>query len=149
MSDSSDSGPILNTAGEKLGTHTGLMDYTIGQRKGLGISYSQPLYVVNKEIRSNTLIVGTKDDLGLLEFRAINTHWISGVKPSSAFEADVKIRYKAAPKRAMIRPISDESVHVILNEPANDVTPGQGLVIYDGEKVLGSGSIRTEVPGQH
>lgn len=138
-------GPIITKSGKLLGQHTGLMDYTVGQRKGLGISFSEPLYVLEKDLESNSLVVGTMDDLGVADFYGVSTHWISGSLPASPFEADVKIRYKATPRRARIEPQSDGMIQVHLIEPAPDVTPGQGLVIYDADTVIGSAIIQNKI----
>ncbi len=134
-------GPIATTDGVIIGEHTGLADYTIGQRKGLGISSGSPLYVVDKDVQTNTLIVGDRDRLGRREFIAENLNWISGTPPNGPFQAQVKIRYKATALPALVVPSGGASAGVCLDSPVSDITPGQGAVFYDGDRVVGGGII--------
>lgn len=134
-------GPIVTRAGETLGQHTGLLNYTIGQRKGLGISYREPLYVIAKDGAHNTLVVGTRDEMGSDHFVALNMNWIDGRPPAGILRADVKIRYKSPFTQAVITPLGDDTADFVLDSPLPDVTPGQGAVIYDGDRVLGCGII--------
>jgi len=134
-------GPIVLKDGTQIGEHQGLSNYTIGQRKGLGLSYPQPLYVLAMNPYRNALIVGTREQLGRDQFTVKRVNWVSGQVPSEPFEAQVKIRYKARPVPAMITPLADDRVEITLDDPARDVTPGQGAVIYDGDICLGGGVI--------
>ncbi|HOA24375.1 MAG: tRNA 2-thiouridine(34) synthase MnmA [Aggregatilineales bacterium] len=134
-------GPIVRTTGEVLGQHDGLPNYTIGQRKGLGISYAEPLYVLEKHAETNTLVVGTREELGRDHLTVRDMNWIAGMPPAGATRAEVKIRYKARPAAALVRPLGPDRAEVILDEPLPDVTAGQGAVFYDGDRVLGSGII--------
>ena len=134
-------GPIVNTAGVTLGRHQGLAFYTIGQRKGLGISSKSPLYVLSKIIEENTLVVGEEKDLGEQRLIAENNTWINGSQPSGNFRAQVKIRYKARHAWATIIPVANHMTLVEFDEPQRDITPGQAAVYYDGETVLGGGII--------
>ena len=134
-------GPILRRGGEVLGEHGGLSNYTIGQRKGLGLSYAQPLYVLEKNPWRNALIVGTRDELGRDDLLAEDVNWISGVAPRSAFRAAVKIRYQASPQPATITPLPGSAMRVQFDEPQRDITPGQAAVIYDDDICLGGGVI--------
>jgi len=140
-------GEIRNRKGEVLGKHQGLANYTIGQRKGLGISSPRPLYVLAKNQRENLLIVGEKAELGQKTMRVTNVNWISGVTPAEKFRAQVKIRYTAREAWAEIEPIhvelSSAEVSVTFDEPLRDITPGQAAVFYDGEVCLGGGMIKT------
>jgi tRNA-uridine 2-sulfurtransferase len=138
-------GPIVLKTGEVIGEHDGLANYTIGQRKGLGVSYHEPLYVIATNPYRNALIVGIRDELGQSLFTAKRVNWINGVPPQSAIEATVKIRYKAKPVPATITPLPDDRMHVALATPLRDVTPGQGAVIYDGDVCLGGGIIERSV----
>lgn len=135
-----DPGPILLIGGEKVGTHPGLAFYTIGQRKGLGIHSSEPLYVVEKDLSKNALIIGTKDELGSSELVVRQVNWVSGSAPLSPLHCQVKIRYKANEVSGTVYP-EDDSAVVILNESVLGVTPGQAAVFYDGEFCLGGGII--------
>jgi tRNA-uridine 2-sulfurtransferase len=140
-------GPIINQAGEELGRHQGLAFYTIGQRKGLGISSSQPLYVLVKDLQKNTLVVGSKDELGQQELLAERVNWVSGVPPTGEIRAQVKIRYKAAEVWAYVTPQEDKFVHVQFDEPLRDITPGQAAVFYQDQVCLGGGIIRKASSG--
>jgi tRNA-specific 2-thiouridylase len=134
-------GPILTRDGRELGTHTGLPNYTIGQRKGLGISYPEPLYVLATDPVRNALIVGTEAELGCLSLVAGRMNWIAGAPPASAFRAEIKIRYKARPAWGTVNVLPDGRVSVRFDAPQRDITPGQGVVFYQGEICLGGGII--------
>ncbi len=134
-------GPILMQSGEKLGEHLGLAFYTIGQRKGLGISSPSPLYVIEKVSADNALIVGQATELGKDELIAENVNWIMGETPEGSFKAQVKIRYKAALAWGVVTPIDHNCIHIKFNETLRDITPGQAAVMYDGDVCLGGGII--------
>jgi tRNA-uridine 2-sulfurtransferase len=134
-------GLIKNTRGEILGDHTGLTNYTIGQRKGLGIFYPKPLYVLNKQVTENTLIVGEIHELGQTALLVNQVNWISGKIPNQPLTAQVKIRYKSQEKSALVIPEADSQARVIFEEPLRDITPGQAAVFYVGEECLGGGII--------
>ncbi len=134
-------GPILNNQGKRLGTHEGLAFFTIGQRRGLGVSSSKPLFVLGKDVSRNALIVGEERELGCEELIANQMNWISGSAPAKVFRGQVKIRYKARSVDATISLIGEQQVHIKLDVVLRDITPGQVAVIYDGEVVLGSGII--------
>lgn len=134
-------GPILDTEGNVLGEHRGLAFYTIGQRHGLKIQSTEPLYVVEIDAVHNRLIVGTKDKLGKSHLLAEEVHRISGRSPSSPLKSQVKIRYKAVPKEAEVIPKPGGKVEVHFREKLRDITPGQAAVFYQGEVCLGGGII--------
>jgi tRNA-specific 2-thiouridylase len=135
-------GNISDGVGKVLGQHTGLPNYTIGQRKGLGLTTPEPLYVLRKDATNNTLIVGTSAELGTRELWATNVNWTCGIIPTQPFHADVKTRYTAAPAPAEVIPNSDPSqVRIQFDGPQRDLTPGQAAVFYDGDIVLGGGLI--------
>jgi len=144
LAHSAPGGEIRLSTGETLGQHDGLYNYTIGQRKGLGISWAEPLYVIAKDAASNALIVGTRDELGKDTFSAKQINWIAGKPPVEPFTAEVKIRYKAEPMTATVHPEGDDRARFALDHPLPDVTPGQGAVIYDGDRVVGSGIIERQ-----
>ncbi len=134
-------GPILDTRGEVLGTHSGLPNYTVGQRKGLGIAWREPLYVLRKDPQNNALIVGTRDELGRDELYATAVNWIEGRPPAAPIRAQVKIRYKARDAWATVTPLEGGNAHVRFDAPLRDITPGQAAVFYQGETCLGGGII--------
>jgi len=135
------SGNIVLTTGEILGKHTGLMNYTIGQRKGLGIAYKEPLYVLNLNKEKNEVIVGTEANLYSTELCATNLNWIAidGIKET--LTATAKIRYRAKESKCKVEVIDKNTIKVKFEEPQRAITPGQSVVFYDGDIVLGGGKI--------
>jgi tRNA-specific 2-thiouridylase len=119
-----------------------LANYTIGQRKGLGIAAAEPFYVLELDTQQNILIVGTGAELGGWRLTANRANWISGSPPDSIFRAQVKIRYKALPHPATVTVLDEQGFAVAFDEPRRDITPGQAAVIYDGDNCLGGGIIR-------
>ncbi len=137
-------GEIRTIEGERLGEHNGLANYTIGQRKGLGSGNKEPIYVLHKDVHSNTLIVGGKQSLGVRKIRVTQLNWISGNEPELPDNFEIKIRYKSNPHKAHIRKPNESGCDIIFENPVRDPTPGQYAVFYQGEKVIGSGVI-TEI----
>ena len=135
------SGPIVRRDGQVIGQHQGLANYTIGQRKGLGLHAGEPLYVIDTDLLRNVLIVGTRDELGATALTAGRFNWVSGAVPGQPFRAEVKIRYKAQPAPAVVTPLGADRVRVAFDELVRDITPGQGAVVYDGDVCLGGGII--------
>ena len=137
-------GKIVLTTGEVLGKHNGLINYTIGQRKGLGISYKEPLYVVKLDIQKNQVIVGTKPELYSNQLEAIHLNWIVNVENrlEEGLKCFAKIRYRA--KEAKAKVIKEhEKIKVIFQEPQRAITQGQSVVFYDEDGVvLGGGKIK-------
>ena len=136
-------GAIVASDGRQLSWHAGLADYTIGQRKGLGIAAAEPLFVVGKDAARNTLIVGPRAALARTQLTARQVSWVSA-PPTEPIAVQVKIRYKAAPMAASVTPGPDGSAVVSLDEPAYGITPGQAAVFYDGDVCLGGGLIADE-----
>jgi len=134
-------GEIVTRDGKSLGEHNGLANYTIGQRKGLGVASSVPLYVLGKNASNNALIVGTQDELGSSELIARDVNWSSGEVPTEPFRAEVKIRYTAKEAEALVTPIGENQVQVQFDAPQRDVTAGQAAVFYQGDLLLGGGII--------
>lgn len=134
-------GDIVDTQGRVLGRHIGLPAYTIGQRKGLGASHPEPLYVIRLDMAANRLVVGVHAELGRDELTAHGVTYISGQPPQEALAVEAKIRYKARPIPALITPLPDNRLHAKLASPLPDITPGQGFVFYHGDQVLGGGTI--------
>ncbi|MCJ7735229.1 MAG: tRNA 2-thiouridine(34) synthase MnmA, partial [Anaerolineales bacterium] len=137
-------GPILNTQGEELGQHSGLVEYTIGQRKRVGISAPEPYYVINKDLQKNTLIIGTKTETGRQRFLTHKINWISGVIPGQPFQAAIKIRYKSREVPGLITPLGPDRAEINLSSPLPDITPGQAAVFYQDQLCLGGGIIQSE-----
>ena len=133
-------GSIVTTTGHEVGRHNGLPFYTIGQRKGLGISAPEPLFVLRKDMQANTLIVGTRSEVGQTTLTARKVNWINGV-PDGEVRAQVKIRYKNRPNPATITPLPDNRAAVTFDDPLGGIAPGQGAVFYDGDRCLGGGLI--------
>ena len=137
-------GPIQTENGEVIGRHTGLPNYTIGQRKGLGISVGRPMYVIEKDIKTNSLVVGDRNQLGEVIVSAEDVNWISGVPPENGAEVKAKIRYKSQMLGATVVRAGYDFLQVRLKSEAYGVTPGQGLVIYKDDQCLGGGIIVKE-----
>jgi len=137
----SNAGPILDQSGNVLGQHQGIQFYTIGQRKGLGISAPKPLYVTELDPVKNTVIVGDKEDLFSDQFVVSNLNWIAIVDLNQPLEMNVKIRSAHKETEALVTPLDDGHVQVTLKEPQSAVTPGQTAVFYRNESVVGAGII--------
>ncbi len=135
-------GPILDTADRILGEHRGLPYYTIGQRKGLGVAAGQPLYVLAMDQARNSLIVGRAEELGRRELTAADVTYVSDRPPTGPLRVTAKIRYKAHEAPATLTPLPEGRARVGFDEPLRDITPGQGVVFYQGDLVLGGGIIQ-------
>lgn len=153
-------GEIVNTAGETVGSHTGIHRYTIGQRRGLGIANEKPLYVVQIERARNRIVVGEADELEATEFIAKGVNWVAFDEPSEPVRALVKVRYRHEPAGATIFPLKDAvfaesddedkslraplGARIVFDVPQRAITPGQATIFYDtatGEEVVGGGWI--------
>jgi tRNA-specific 2-thiouridylase len=134
-------GPIVDASGRRLGQHSGLPFYTIGQRKGLGLAAAEPLFVLHLEPASNTLVVGPTAELGRDRLSAHSVNWIAGQPPAGPIDVQVKIRYKARLAPGMVTPLPGERVEVHLTQPLRDIARGQAVVFYQGEECLGGGLI--------
>lgn len=134
-------GPILTADGKELGTHDGLPFYTIGQREGLGLGGGVPYYVVGKDPTKNALIVSSNFDQALYraELTAHSCNWFR--KPESGTVCQARIRYRQPLQKCRIEAISEQTIRVVFDEPQRAVTPGQSLVLYDGEEMIGGGII--------
>ncbi|MDZ7260864.1 MAG: tRNA 2-thiouridine(34) synthase MnmA [candidate division KSB1 bacterium] len=134
-------GDILDVTGQILGRHRGYPFYTIGQRKGLGIAVGRPLYVTQIEPQTNRIVVGDKDDLLSRGLIAEKVNWIAIEMLCSELEVEAKIRYKAPAARATITPLGPDTVRLLFENPQPAVTPGQSVVFYDKDVVVGGGII--------
>jgi len=135
-------GPITDQAGQVLGTHQGLLGYTIGQREGLGISTGKPLYVLAIEQAQNRLVVGAREQLLQNSLVAERVNWVSIEPPTSPMPAQVKIRARHEPAGAIVTPLNERQVRVEFQDPQPAITPGQATVFYDKDVVLGGGWIQ-------
>ncbi len=134
-------GPIVDTAGRAIGQHKGLPFYTIGQREGMGIAAPEALYVLEMDAARNTIVAGTRAELGRQELIAYQVSFVSGKTPESPLKVAAKIRYKAVEAKATLTLLGKNRVALAFVEPQRDITPGQGVVFYQGEIVLGGGII--------
>ena len=135
-------GEIITRDGTPLGAHNGLANYTIGQRKGLGVASPVPLYVLGKNAAQNALIIGTQDELGSDALTARDVNWVSGEVPANPFQAEVKIRYTAKEAEALVTPLGEGQARVRFDAQQRDITAGQAAVFYQGEVMLGGGIIQ-------
>ena len=142
-------GEIVDIEGRVLGRHNGLPNYTVGQRRGLGLSGAgTPMYVVALEQSRNRLVVGPVEALGRTELTAKAVNWASGKPVSAGSRIQCQIRYSGQPLDCTVYPQRDGSVTVAFEEPARGISPGQGAVFYDGPLCLGGGLIDRVDPGK-
>lgn len=134
-------GEIVDRSGKVLGQHEGVHHYTIGQRKGLGIAHTEPLYVIGLDAARNRVIVGERSEAQNLECTVTRINWVSIAPPAAPIKADVQIRYRSTATPATIIPIEDDRVRIVFDEPQFSITPGQAAVWYDGDVLLGGGII--------
>jgi len=134
-------GPVVDRTGRVLGTHAGLPLYTVGQRKGLPLHGPEPLYVLDLDTAHNTLVLGTRDELGRSALLARGMHYVSGVTPAGPIRVTARIRYKASEVDATLTPLGPAEARFDFDVPLRDITPGQGVVAYAGDEVIGGGLI--------
>jgi tRNA-specific 2-thiouridylase len=134
-------GPLLDTDGRILGQHRGLAFYTVGQRKGLGVTRTQRTYVVRLDAARNAVIVGGAEDLGRDDLFAGAVHYISGQAPGSPVRVTARIRYKSLDVPATLTCLEGNRAYIKFDHPLRDITPGQAVVFYQGDIVLGGGFI--------
>ena len=135
----SQEGDFTDISGNILGRHSGIIRYTIGQRKGLGIALGVPAYVIEKDIENNRVVLGSNDDLFTDTAYAEEMNWISGEMPSSPVRLKARIRYNKKEQPATLYPLENNCAKIVFDEPQRAVTPGQAVVCYDGDVVLGGG----------
>jgi tRNA-specific 2-thiouridylase len=140
-------GPLLDVDGSMVGEHAGTAAYTVGQRQGLGVALGAPRYVSRIDPISNTIQLGRREDLEVGEFTVERGSFVAPRPPDTAFRASVRIRHRATPISATIRPLGERRWSVATDEPVWAAAPGQAAVFYDGEELLGGG--RIEVPSRN
>ncbi|MDI9640085.1 tRNA 2-thiouridine(34) synthase MnmA [Geitlerinema splendidum] len=134
-------GDIVDRSGKVLGKHSGIHHYTIGQRKGLGVAYAEPLYVIGLDAVMNRVIVGTRDSAVDSTCFVSRVNWVSIAPPDAPIRAEVRIRYRSPAVPATVVPLDNQRVQVVFDEPQFSITPGQAAVWYDGDILLGGGII--------
>ena len=134
-------GEIVDTTGAVVGRHHGLHRFTVGQRKGLGISVGTPMYVLRLEPDAARLVVGPKSELGGRALTASSVNWITGTPPAEPRDMTVRIRHRHQDAPALVTADGADRAHVVFDEPQLAITPGQAVVFYDGEDVIGGGWI--------
>lgn len=139
-------GSVMHIDGYEVGKHSGIINYTIGQRRGLGIAHPTPLYVVKIDPEKNIIYVGPESALESTDFIVKEVNWLgNGNTPSEGQEVEVKIRSAHKGALAKLYPQIDGSIKVKMLSPAKSVTPGQACVFYEGSKLLGGGWITREI----
>lgn len=136
-------GQIVDESGRVLGQHEGIHNYTIGQRKGLGIAYSEPLYVLKIDPGRNQVVVGPRSSAHHDRCGVSRVNWVSIAPPSTPIRAGVQVRYRTPPEPATVIPIGADQVQIQFDEPQFSITPGQAAVWYDDDRLLGGGVIQS------
>ena len=134
-------GDFVTLDGEKLGTHKGIIRYTIGQRKGLGLALPASMYVVKTSVEENKVYLGFNDDLFSKELYATDINLISVEKITEPIKCTAKIRYKHNEAPCTVTQTEDNKLHIVFDEPQRAITKGQAVVLYDGDIVIGGGTI--------
>lgn len=134
-------GDFILPDGTVIGRHKGISRYTVGQRRGLGIAYSEPLYVKRILVAENKVLLGRDEDLYESACDVAEVNWIAGETPSGPIRCAVKIRYRQTEQPATVTPLEGGRAHVAFDRPQRAITPGQSAVFYDGDEVLGGGEI--------
>ena len=135
-------GPFVDQEGNLLGEHRGIIHYTVGQRKGLGLAFSEPMYVCRICPEDNSIVLGKEQALYDKELHAGNFHWISDKPPDHSVRLKAKIRYRQPEQPAVVTPTGADTVSVVFDRPQRAITRGQAVVLYDGDLVVGGGIIR-------
>jgi tRNA-specific 2-thiouridylase len=136
-----EAGPIEDSAGKTIGQHGGIHRYTIGQRKGLGLSTGVPLYIVKIDPKDNRVVVGSKDELGRKDLTASRVNWVAGPPPPGPIRVAAQIRHRHTAAIGTLTPIGDDRAAFEFEVAQQAVTPGQAVVFYDRDLVVGGGWI--------
>lgn len=139
-------GPVYDTAGRLLGTHQGIVNFTIGQRKGLRMAFGERRYVVRIDAQQQAIYLGSEAEVYHRQVWAENVHWISGIPPADTVRVWAKVRYQSAGSSALVEPLPGDRVYVKFQEPQWAPTPGQAVVFWQDDEVLGGGTIEQSKP---
>ncbi len=139
---SNNDGEIVSEDGVVVGRHSGVHNFTIGQRKGLGFAAGKPFYVVAIDRENNRVVVGDDESLRTTACDVQDVNWIAHQVSTELVRATVKIRHKHVPAEATVTPLDASHARIVFDTPQRAITSGQGAVFYDGERVLGGGWIR-------
>ncbi|MBO7519318.1 MAG: tRNA 2-thiouridine(34) synthase MnmA, partial [Clostridia bacterium] len=134
-------GDFVDTAGNVLGRHKGIINYTVGQRKGLGIALGEPAYVKDIDVAGNRVVLCRGDELFGNSLNARDFNWVSGKVPKGAVSCVACVRYRGIAREALCTPTGESSVKIDFLKPQRAITRGQAVVLYDGDTVLGGGTI--------
>jgi tRNA-specific 2-thiouridylase len=134
-------GELVDTTGNVVGHHDGYQKFTIGQRKGLGVTFGSPRFVISIEADTRRVVIGEKEDLAAGELEADRLNWLVDDLPTN-FRCTAKIRYRHTAAAAEVHIVSEDRLRVTFEEPQYAIAPGQAVVLYDGDRVLGGGWIR-------
>lgn len=134
-------GSFLDLQGKPVGQHTGAVGYTIGQRKGLGLAMGAPVYVCSKDMQQNTVTVGPEQQLFSRELTGRDSNFIPFGQLTEPMRVTAKTRSRQAPQEATVYPLEDNRIRVVFDQPQRAITPGQAVVLYDGDLVVGSATI--------
>ncbi|MDB9314513.1 tRNA 2-thiouridine(34) synthase MnmA [Spirulina sp. CS-785/01] len=134
-------GKIVDQAGNVLGTHQGIHHYTIGQRKGLGVSAPEPLYVMKLDPVMNQVVVGSRQDATQADCTVQRVNWVSIAEPSTPIRCQVRVRYRTPPVPVNVIPLETGRIKLVFDDPQFGVTPGQAAVLYQDDLLLGGGII--------
>ena len=134
-------GPFIGPDGKELGTHKGVIHYTIGQRRGLGLALPESLYVQRLDVENNIVYLSRNNDLMSTECQLTDVNWIPGSLPDSPVRCAAKVRYRHREQACTFIPEGDRTARLLFDEPVRAITPGQAAVFYDGDVVLGGGTI--------
>lgn len=134
-------GNFVDSKGNVLGRHKGIINYTIGQRKGLGVALQEPMYVCDKCIEDNTVVLAKNEDLYMKNLQATDFNWILYENPPKEFRAKARIRYRQEEQWATIRVIDSKNVSIEFDEPQRAIAKGQAVVLYQDSIVIGGGTI--------
>lgn len=135
------SGDLVNSQGQVLAQHNGVHQFTVGQRKGLGVATGNPLYVLQIDAARQQVVVGEEQELYHRELTARGTHWISGAAPDKPIRVQARIRNRHTPAAAWAEALPEKGLRVTFDEPQRAITPGQSVVLYQDDLVLGGGWI--------
>lgn len=133
-------GNFVDTEGNIMGQHKGIIHYTLGQRKGLGIAAGKPVYVCEIRPQTREVVLGNPEDLMSRDVYVSDFNWISGNAPGGRIRCTAKVRYRQSEQPAVLS-VEGDIVHIVFDQPQRAITPGQAAVVYDGDVVLGGGTI--------